>query len=73
MREPLLEPPQLAELLLTVLSAAALFILASYEATFSVLSRSYLERIREASVARAALMWKIHEPRHRLQLMKMNV
>lgn len=64
-----MEPPQLAELLLTVLSAAALFILASYEATFSVLSRSFLERMKEASVARAALMWKIHEPRHRLQLM----
>ena len=69
MREPLLEPPQLAELLLTVLSSAALFILASYEATFSVLSRSYLERMKEASLARAALMWKIYEPRHRLQLM----
>jgi putative hemolysin len=64
-----LEPPQLAELLLTVLSSAALFILASYEATFSVLSRSHLERLKEAEVPRAGLMWSIHEPRHRLHLM----
>jgi len=64
-----LEPPQFAELALTILSSAALFILASYEATFSVLSRSYLERLREANVPRAELMWKIHEPRHRLHLM----
>ena len=69
LREPLLEPPQFAELALTILSSAALFILASYEATFSVLSRSYLERLREANVPRAELMWKIHEPRHRLHLM----
>lgn len=64
-----MEPPQLAELLLTLLSSAALFVLASYEATFSVLSRSYLERLRDAGVPRAGLMWTMHEPRHRLSLL----
>ncbi|HCL31879.1 MAG TPA: hypothetical protein DIC52_26070 [Candidatus Latescibacteria bacterium] len=64
-----MEPPQVAEILLTVLTSAALFILASYEATFSVLSRANLERMKEAGVARAAAMWKIYEPRHRLHLM----
>jgi len=64
-----LEPPQFAELVLTFLSSTSLFVLASYEATFSVLSRSYLERLRDERVSRADLMWKIHEPRHRLHLM----
>jgi CBS domain containing-hemolysin-like protein len=64
-----LEPPQLFELLLTLLSSAALFILASYEATFSVLSRSNLERMKETGTPRALLMWQIYEPRHRLHLM----
>jgi putative hemolysin len=64
-----LEPPQLLELILAILSSAALFILASYEATFSILSRSYLERVKEAGVPRAELMWRIHTPRHRLHLM----
>lgn len=64
-----MEPPQVAELLLAVLSSVALFVLASYEATFSVLSRSYLERLRDAGVARAGLMCAIHEPRHRLHLL----
>lgn len=64
-----MEPPQLTQLLLTLLTSAALFILASYEATFSVLSRSFLERLKEAGVPRARLMWQIHAPRHQLHLM----
>ena len=63
-----MEPPQVAELVLTILSCAALFVLASYEATFGVLPRSSLERMREARVPRAALMLRVHEPRHRLLL-----
>ncbi len=64
-----MEPPQFVEFLLTVVSSTALFVLASYEATFSVLSRSYLEKLRDDHVSRAGLMWKIHEPRHRLHMM----
>ncbi len=63
-----MEPPQIAELALTILSSAALFVLASYEATFGVLSRSSLEKMRDAGVPRAPLMLRVHEPRHRLLL-----
>ena len=63
-----MQPPQVAELALTILSSAALFVLASYEATFGVLPRSSLERMRDAGVPRADLMLRVHEPRHRLLL-----
>ena len=63
-----MQPPQVAELALTILSSAALFVLASYEATFGVLPRSSLERMRDAGVPRAELMLRVHEPRHRLLL-----
>ena len=63
-----MQPPQIAELALTILSSAALFVLASYEATFGVLPRSTLERMRDTGVPRAALMLSVHEPRHRLLL-----
>lgn len=64
-----MEPPQLAGLAVLILTAAGLFILASYEATFSILSRSSLEKMAESRVSRAALMLRIYEPRHRLHLM----
>ena len=48
---------------------ATLFLVASYEATFSVLSRSTLERLQENGISRARLMVRIYEPRHRLRLM----
>ena len=63
-----MQPPQIAELALTILSSAALYVLASYEATFGVLPRSSLERMRDIGVPRAALMLSVHEPRHRLLL-----
>lgn len=45
------------------------FTLASYEATFTFLSRSNLERLRDSGVPRAGLMFKIYEPRNRLHSM----
>lgn len=64
-----MEPPQLAELIIFILVSLSSLVLASYEATFSVLSRSSLEKLVEAGIPRAGLMLRIHEPRHRLQLM----
>ena len=64
-----MEPPQVAEFALSLLACAALFILASYEATFAVLSRAALEKLRESGLPRAAMMLRIYEPRHRLSLM----
>ena len=64
-----MEPPQIAELLISVIASSSSFALASYEATFTVLSRSSLERLVESGVPRAHLMLRIHEPRHRLHLM----
>ena len=63
-----MEPPQLAELIICILASLSSLVLASYEATFSVLSRSSLEKLVEADIPRARLMLRIHEPRHRLQL-----
>ena len=63
-----MEPPQFAELALIILSSAALYVLASYEATFGVLPRSSLERMRDNGMPRAALLLGVHEPRHRLLL-----
>ena len=64
-----MEPPRIAELFICLVSSVGLFVLASYEATFAVLSRSALERMYENGVTRADRMLKIHEPRHRLHLM----
>ena len=64
-----MEPPQLAELIIFILVSLSSLVLASYEATFTVLSRSSLEKLVEAGIPRAGLMLRIHEPRHRLQLM----
>lgn len=64
-----MEPPLLASLLVAVLALVALLLLSSYEATFAVLSRSALEKMRENQVRRAGLMLRIYEPRHRLFLL----
>lgn len=72
-----LEPPQADPSFLWQLFASALFLiallelflLASYEATFVLLSRTSLEKLAENGVARASAMLKIYEPRHRLRLM----
>ncbi|SVE06485.1 uncharacterized protein METZ01_LOCUS459339, partial [marine metagenome] len=66
-----MEPPQASDLpsiALILLSIGTLFLLAAYEATFTVVSRSSLERLRESAVPRSELMLRIHEPRHRLHL-----
>ena len=72
-----LEPPQADPSFLWQLFASALFLiallelflLASYEANFVLLSRTSLEKLAENGVARASAMLKIYEPRHRLRLM----
>ena len=64
-----MEPPQIAELFICLVSSIGLFVLASYEATFAVLSRSALERMHENGIIHADRMLEIHEPRHRLHLM----
>ena len=61
-----MEPPQAAALIIAVLSSAELFLVATYEATFSVLSRSALEKLQDE---RSRLMLRIYEPRHRLRLL----
>lgn len=61
-----MEPPQAAALIIAVLSATELFLVATYEATFSVLSRSSLEKLQDE---RSRLMLRIYEPRHRLRLL----
>lgn len=70
-----MEPPQVgdlivfAELLVCIGAIFTLFLIASYEATFAVLSRSTLEKLQENGVARAHLMLRIYESRHRLRLL----
>ena len=64
-----MEPPQIAELVLFVIASVGLYVLASYEATFTSLSRSSLERMHDSGVRRADTMLRIHEPRHLLHLM----
>ena len=67
---PFLEPPQLIALsLIFILATLELFLVAAYEATFSVLSRSALEKMQENGVQRSPLMIRIYESRHRLRLM----
>ncbi len=70
-----MEPPQV-DLALTLSASAAglfslvyLFLVASYEATFAILSKSVLEKIAEGGTSRSQAMLKIYEPRQRLQLM----
>jgi CBS domain containing-hemolysin-like protein len=56
---------------LTVALAAVfeLFLVASYEATFTIVSRSVLERLAEDGTPRAHWMVRVYEPRHRVRLM----
>jgi CBS domain containing-hemolysin-like protein len=55
--------------LVLLLAVFELFLVASYEATFTVLSRSSLEKLEESRILRARHMLRIYEPRHRLRLM----
>ncbi len=64
-----MEPPQVIALGIFILSVLELFLVASYEATFAVLSRSNLEKMQGNGTERAHLMVRIYESRHRLRLM----
>ncbi len=70
-----MEPPQVdlslvayAALVGTV-SLVWLFVVASYETTFAILSKSVLEKMAESGVSHAYAMLRIYEPRLRLRLM----
>jgi len=72
-----LEPPHVDPSLLWQLCASGLFfmallelfLMASYEATFILLSRASLEKLVENGIHRARAMLGIYESRHRLRLM----
>ena len=70
-----MEPPQVDlssvayAALVSAISLGWLFLVASYEATFAVLSKSVLEKMAENGVAHARTMLRIYEPRLRLRLM----
>ena len=70
-----MEPPQV-DLSLTIyaslaslISLAGLFLVASYKATFTILSKSTLEKMAEGRVVRSQMMLSIYEPHQRLRLM----
>ena len=70
-----MEPPQVDlsavayAALVGAISLAWLFLVASYEATFAILSKSVLEKMAENGVSHARTMLRIYEPRLRLRLM----
>jgi len=70
-----LEPPQVdlssvaSAALVGAISLGWLFLVASYEATFALLSKSVLEKMAENGVSHARTMLRIYEPRLRLRLM----
>ena len=71
-----MEPPQAVELspvayaaLVSAISLVWLFLVASYETTFAILSKSVLEKMAEGGVSHARAMLRIYEPRLRLRLM----
>ena len=64
-----MEPPHVAAILIFILAVIELLLVATFEATFTVVSRSSLEKMRESGVARAHQMSRIYESRHRLRLM----
>ena len=70
-----MEPPQvdLSSVVYAALvggiSLGWLFLVASYEATFAILSKSVLEKMAENGVSHARAMLRIYEPRMRLRLM----
>ncbi len=71
-----MEPPQVVDLssvayatLGGAISLVWLFLVASYETTFAILSKSVLEKMAESGVSHARAMLRIYEPRLRLRLM----
>ncbi|MCY4606652.1 MAG: hemolysin family protein [Gemmatimonadetes bacterium] len=71
-----MEPPQVVDLssvayavLGGAISLVWLFLVASYETTFTILSKSVLEKMAESGVSHARAMLRIYEPRLRLRLM----
>ena len=72
-----MEPPQVPVDLSSVAYAALvgaislvwLFLVASYETTFAILSKSVLEKMAESRISHARAMLRIYEPRLRLRLM----
>ena len=70
-----MEPPQvdLSSIVYAALVGAIsliwLFLVASYETTFAILSKSILEKMIESGVSHARAMLRIYEPRPRLRLM----
>ena len=74
-----MEPPQAVELspvayaalvsAISLISLVWLFLVASYETTFAILSKSVLEKMAEGGVSHARAMLRIYEPRLRLRLM----
>jgi len=70
-----LEPPQvdfffsLLTFLVALTSFVWLLLVASYEATFTILSKSVLEKMADGGVARSKAMLSIYEPHQRLRLM----
>ena len=70
-----MEPPQvdLSSVAYAALVGATslvwLFLVASYETTFAILSKSVLEKMAESGVSHARAMLRIYEPRLRLRLM----
>ena len=70
-----MEPPQVDLSLIAyaalvgTISLVWLFVVASYETTFAILSKSVLEKMAETGVSHAHAMLRIYEPRLRLRLM----
>lgn len=70
-----MEPPQVDlssvayAALVSALSLVWLFLVASYETTFAILSKSVLEKMAESGISHARAMLRIYEPRLRLRLM----
>ena len=70
-----MEPPQVDvssvayAALVGAISLVWLFLVASYEATFAILSKSGLEKMAENGVSHVRTMLRIYEPRLRLRLM----
>ena len=71
-----MKPPQAVDLfpvayaaLVSAISLVWLFLVASYETTFAILSKSVLEKMAEGGVSHARAMLRIYEPRLRLRLM----
>ena len=70
-----MEPPQVdlssvaCAVLVGSISLVWLFLVASYETTFTILSKSVLEKMAESGVSHGRAMLLIYEPRLRLRLM----